>query len=367
MKSLNSNFRYNAPSFSCHITLCYHALVKVTDYNYALPEERIAQYPPEERGKSRLLVLQKDSGAIEHRAYNYFANYLNPGDVVVLNNTKVIKARIRAINGQGQTRELLLLEDHHTLDPFVRKALYRGKVRTGEKLLAGQTQMIIEEIFPGGVVKISSKTPLLDIAEHEGSVPLPPYMHREATKDDIRRYQTVFAKAPGSVAAPTASLNFTEELRQSLQNKGVRIAELTLHVGLGTFLPIREDDIEKHDMHSEYFEIPKFAVQTIQKVKNNRGKIVAIGTTVSRALEFAATKILQETPRDISGEADIFIYPGYEFKVVDSLLTNFHAPKSTVLMMAAAFAGWENLQHAYNEAIKQRYNFLSYGDSMLII
>lgn len=341
-------------------------VMKVSDYNYDLPKGRIAQYPPEQRGQSRLLVLYKNNGAIEHRAYSDLVDYLNPGDVVILNNTRVIKARVEAINDQGETRELLLLEDHHTLDPFVRRALYRGKIRTGERLLVGESHVTIEKIFPHGIAIISSKTPLLDVAEHEGFVPLPPYMHRQATKDDVERYQTLFAKTPGSVAAPTASLNFTEELHKALQNKGVQIAELTLHVGLGTFLPIREDDIEKHQMHSEYFEIPKSAVQTIQNTKINGGKVVALGTTVSRTLEYSAAKLLNEKPHNISGESDIFIYPGYEFKVVDVLLTNFHAPKSTVLMMAAAFAGWDNLKHAYQEAIEKEYTFLSYGDSMLI-
>ncbi len=225
----------------------------------------------------------------------------------------------------------------------------------------------MEEVLAGGLAKISSKTPLLELAEHAGTVPLPPYMHRTAGKEDIERYQTIFAREPGSVAAPTASLNFTQELESILLKKGVKIAYLTLHVGLGTFLPIRSDDIEQHNMHSEYFEIPEATVTMIQTAKKNKNKVVALGTTVARTLEFTKQPLLHKKPADITGEADIFIYPGYEFKVVDSLLTNFHAPGTTVLMLAAAFAGWDNLKHAYNEAMNENYAFLSYGDSMLIL
>lgn len=341
--------------------------MRVSDYTYDLPEELIAQFPPEQRGTTRLLVLNSETGSIEHRHYQDMADYLKPGDVVVLNNTKVIKARLQAINGSGATRELLLLEDHHNTDFSRRKALYRGKIHPGEVLSVDGTQITVDKVLDGGVAEISSTVNLLDLAEHEGSVPLPPYMHRDATQTDIERYQTVFAKQPGSVAAPTASLNFTHELEQKLQQKGVTIVQLTLHVGLGTFLPIRTDEVEGHTMHSEYFEIPESTVRILQETSRNGGKIVAIGTTVARTLEFAAERLLHDKPKDLSGEANIFIYPGYEFKVVSALLTNFHAPKSTVLMLAAAKAGWENLEQAYQKAIKNRYAFLSYGDSMLII
>jgi S-adenosylmethionine:tRNA ribosyltransferase-isomerase len=341
--------------------------MRVSDYTYHLPEERIAQFPPKQRGNSRLLVLDSTTGTTMHRRYPDATEYLQPGDVVVLNDTKVIKARLLATNRNNQPRELLLLEDHHNADFSRRKVLYRGKIRAGDVLTVKDTPVTVDEVLDGGIAHISSSVNLLDLADHEGTVPLPPYMHRDATQEDIQRYQTVFAREPGSVAAPTASLNFTHELEQALRQKGVQIAYLTLHVGLGTFLPIRSDDVEEHVMHSEYFEIPEQTVDIIQKAKQNSSKIVAVGTTVARTLEFAADRILQAPAQPLHGEANIFIYPGYEFRVVNTLLTNFHAPKSTVLMLAAAKAGWNNLEKAYQEAIDQEYMFLSYGDSMLII
>lgn len=341
--------------------------MKVSDYIYELPESLIALHPPAIRGTSRLLVLNRNTGSIEHRMYMEIVDYLQPGDVLVLNDTRVIKARLIAINNSGDTRELLLLEDHHNMNAYKRKVLYRGKIHAKEELsVAGQT-VCVDNILEGGMAMISSKTPLLELAEHSGSVPLPPYMHRDATPEDTERYQTVFAREPGSVAAPTASLNFTKDIEKKLLDKGVSIAYLTLHVGLGTFLPIRSDDVEQHDMHSEYYEIPENTIKTVQNAKLNSGRIVALGTTVARTLEHVHQQLLHEKPTDISGEANIFIYPGYEFKAVDALLTNFHAPKSTVLMLAAAFASWDKLENAYAEAIKQKYAFLSYGDSMLIV
>ncbi len=344
--------------------------MRLSDYDYKLREERIALFPPKVRGTSRLLVLNSETGSIEHRNYADLIDYLQPGDTVVLNDTKVIKARLLATNTDGKVRELLLLEDHHNTDFTRRKVLYRGKIRPKEVLSVKKTSVTVESIENGGVAEISSKANLLDLAEHEGSVPLPPYIHREATPEDTKRYQTVFARQPGSVAAPTASLNFTHEMEKKLKAKGVQIAYLTLHVGLGTFLPIRSDDIEDHVMHSEYFQIPAQTIKILQNTKRNGRKIVAVGTTVTRTLEFAHSQIMSgrtHFENDLHGEANIFIYPGYEFKVVDTLLTNFHAPKSTVLMMAAAKAGWPNLQNAYQQAIKENYAFLSYGDSMLIL
>ncbi len=341
--------------------------MKVSDYTYDLPEERIALHPPEVRGASRLLVLHKTSCEIKHRNYADMINYLSPGDVVVLNNTKVIKARLKAKNANGQDRELLLLEDHHNTDFTRRKVMYRGKIREGEKLDVNSQLITVEKVLDGGLAEISSSHNILDIAEHDGSVPLPPYMHREADAEDTERYQTVFAKEPGSVAAPTASLNFTKELEQQLKDRGVLIAYITLHVGLGTFMPIRGDDVEDHVMHSEYFEIPVETINLLKNAHNNSNNIVAIGTTVTRTLEYSADKILDSSEQAISGEANIFIYPGYKFKLVTAMLTNFHAPKSTVLMMAAAFAGWDNLLNAYAQAIENKYSFLSYGDSMLIL
>jgi len=341
--------------------------MRVSDYTYKLPEERIAQFPPKVRGTSRLLVLDSTTGAIEHRNYRNFVTYLHPGDVVVLNDTKVIKARLLATNSLGQPRELLLLEDHHNTNLKRRKVMYRGRIRLGEVLTVHDTALTVESVLVGGMAEVSCARNLLELANLEGAVPLPPYIHRSATADDIKRYQTVFAKEPGSVAAPTASLNFTHQLEQELIQQGVCIAYLTLHVGLGTFLPIRSDDVEEHVMHSEYFVIPKKTTEVLQNAHINRSNIVAIGTTVARTLEFSAEEILDRPAHDISGEADIFIYPEYKFKLVGPLLTNFHAPRSTVLMLAAARAGWHSLSRAYEEAIAEEYAFLSYGDSMLIL
>lgn len=341
--------------------------MRVSDYDYGLPDDLIAKFPPAVRGTSRLLVLHRANGNIEHKGYQDLADYLDAGDVVVLNDTKVIKARLHAKNSSDNTRELLLLEDHHNTNFRRRKVMYRGKLRPGEQLEVAGTPIRVESILDGGIAEISSTMNLLDLAEQAGNVPLPPYMQREATLKDVERYQTVFAQNTGSVAAPTASLNFTKSLQKKLEQKGVNLAYLTLHVGLGTFLPIRSDKIEEHQMHSEYFEIPETTVKALQKARQNNNKIVSVGTTVARTLEFAAKDILATPPRSLSGEADIFIYPGYSFKIVDSLLTNFHAPKSTVMMLTAAFAGQKNLQHAYRAAIQDGYVFLSYGDSMLII
>jgi S-adenosylmethionine:tRNA ribosyltransferase-isomerase len=341
--------------------------MRTEDYDYILPEELIAQHPPKVRGTSRLLALNKQTGNIQHLHYPDMLQFVEPGDVVVLNDTKVIKARLIAVNGQHKERELLLLEQHgHQFGVHTHKVLYRGKIRVHERLKVHGIEVIVEEVSDGGIATIRSQENLLELSDAYGSVPLPPYMKREATKQDIARYQTVFADKAGSVAAPTASLNFTDELKQQLLAKGVNIVYLTLHVGLGTFLPIRVDDVTKHKMHSEYFEIPKETITTIQQAKQSGHKIVAVGTTVTRTLEYAHEAILSQKPKDNSGEADIFIYPGYAFKVVDKLLTNFHAPRTTVLMLTAAFAGWDNLEHAYSEAVSNKYAFLSYGDSMLI-
>lgn len=340
--------------------------MRISDFDYTLPDERIAQFPPTVRGSTRLITVNRQTGALSHKHYGDMIEYLNPGDVVVLNNTKVIKARLIATNKDGKSRELLLIEDHGTNATHRRQAIYRGSLRQGETLLVGTTEVTVEAVLEGGLAEVSSTANLLELADSHGTVPLPPYMKRQATKEDQKRYQTTFAKDAGSVAAPTASLNFTPELAAALKAKGVKIAYLTLHVGLGTFLPIRTDEVEEHHMHSEYFQIPAETVAAIQTAKQAGKKICAVGTTVARTLEYAHQQILDEKPRPVSGEANIFMYPGYTFKVVDMLLTNFHAPRSTVLMLAAAFAGWDRLHHAYDVALAEEYNFLSYGDSMLI-
>lgn len=341
--------------------------MNLSDYTYILPPNKIATHAPKKRGQAKLLVVSKNSTAIQDRAYSDCIEYLQPGDVLVLNNTKVIKARLFATDSEGKQYELVLLEQHGIQqDNFVHQVLYRGKLKVGDVLRVQSTELKVLSLQEGGIASIKSTTQLDILAESQGTVPLPPYMKRTANKLDEQRYQTEFARTGGSVAAPTASLNMTLKLIEAIKAKGVKVVYLTLHVGLGTFLPIRIDDITRHIMHSEWYSIPKKTAQTIQDAKRAGCKVTAVGTTVARTLEFAAADILS-TKQSLSGEADIFIYPGYQFKLVDQLITNFHAPKSTVLMLTAAFAGWPHLQNAYQHALVADYHFLSYGDSMLVI
>ena len=381
----------------------------VSDYTYNLPEERIAKFPPEERGSTRLLVLDRNTGAIQDSYYRNLDEFLNPGDVLILNDTRVMQSRLFCTLPDGRERELVVLEKHGD-EP--QRVMYRGKLHDGDNLYVmghdavDSPDITISHILGNGIAEVESKIPLASLAEKYGTVPLPPYLHRDATEEDKKRYQTVWAKYLGSAAAPTASLNMTEDLLNRLQQKGVIIKYLTLHVGLGTFLPIRTENIEDHQIHSEWFHIPDDTLEVLRSVTssrtddsrgdinggssagdaaggtparaparvgeaaaagpakgsaaNSRPRIVAVGTTVARTLEYYART------GKTSGEDDIFIYPGFEFKIVDALLTNYHAPKSTVLMLASAFAGWDHLKNAYEHAIEQEYNFLSYGDSMLI-
>ena len=329
----------------------------VSDYNYDLPEERIAKFPPKERGSTRLLVLNRNTGEIQDSYYRDLADFLNPGDVLILNDTRVMQSRLFCHLPDGRPRELVVLEKHGN-EP--QRVMYRGKLHDGDVLEVENQKITIVKILGNGIVEVSSEIPLADLAEKYGTVPLPPYLHRDAEESDKKRYQTVWAKNMGSAAAPTASLNMTEELLEKLKQKGVIIKYLTLHVGLGTFLPIRTDEVEGHKMHSEWFHIPEDTIAAIEEAKNHNHQVVALGTTVARTLEYYGKTGKTE------GEDDIFIYPGFEFAVIDALLTNFHAPKSTVLMLASAFAGWDHLKNAYAHAVDEKYNFLSYGDSMLI-
>lgn len=372
--------------------------MELKDYTYELPEDKIAAHPPKIRGTSRLLALNRKNGEITDSFYKNIADFFENGDILILNDTKVIKARLFTTKENGAERELIVLERHSfDSDWHKHKVMYRGKIKAGDKLfiknyspdknndIFESAEITVEEILGDGLAIVSSKTDLRELCENFGTVPLPPYMRRNATPLDIERYQTVFAEEKGSVAAPTASLNMTDEILESLKKKGVKIGYLTLHVGLGTFMPIRIEKIEEHQMHQEYFEIPAETVEQIQKTHQNGGRIFALGTTVARTLEYAhnaifekslngnsgkredLSKIIKNQTGGLSGEADIFIFPGYEFKTIQGLITNFHAPKSTVLMLASAFAGWENLSKAYDHAIQNReYKFLSYGDSMII-
>lgn len=337
----------------------------VSDYNYNLPEENIAKHPPKVRGTTRLLVLDRNTGNITDSRYADLADFLESGDLIILNDTRVMRARVFAELPGGYKRELVVLEKHKD---DLNSVMYHGKLRAGDVLTVLTTRdgektidtVTIREILGNGTATVSSSRPLADIVEQYGTVPLPPYLRRDADPDDIKRYQTVWAKELGSAAAPTASLNMTEELIDKLKTKGVNIEYLTLHVGLGTFLPIRSDKVEEHHMHSEWFHIPEQTIKAIEKTKKANHKVIAVGTTVTRTLEFWAKSGKTE------GEDDIFIYPGFKFQVVDALLTNFHAPKSTVLMLASAFAGWDRLKPAYDHAVESGYQLLSYGDSMLI-
>ena len=373
--------------------------MELKDYTYELPEDRIAAHPPKIRGTSRLIALNRKNGEITDSFYKNIADFFEKGDLLILNDTKVIKARLFATKENGAERELVILERHSfDSDWHKHKVMYRGKLKAGNKLFVknsspeeknqnqnSKAEIVVEEILGDGIAIVSSKADLRELCENFGTVPLPPYMRRDATPLDIERYQTVFAEEKGSVAAPTASLNMTEEILDSLRKKGVEIKYLTLHVGLGTFMPIRVEKIEEHKMHQEYFEIPAETAEEIRKVHQNGGRVFALGTTVARTLEYAHNAIFEKSLNgnsgnrkdlskvsknqngDLSGEADIFIFPGYEFKTIQGLITNFHAPKSTVLMLASAFAGWENLKNAYNHAIQNgEYKFLSYGDSMII-
>ncbi len=341
--------------------------MKLSDYSYDLPESLIADEPPKIRGTSRLLVLDRKTGAIQDRKYADIIDYLSPGDTLVLNDTKVIKARLRSKKENGSERELIVLEKHSFDSDWHRhRVLYRHKLSEGDILKVGPATLIVEEIQGDGLAIVRSDHDLLSLVDDYGEVPLPPYMHREAKPLDIERYQTIWAKDKGSVAAPTASLNMTDVMLTTLKQKGVNISYVTLHVGLGTFLPIRTDLIEEHHMHKEYFEIPQDTIDVILATKKSKKRVVALGTTVARTLEFASN-LIEQKPDGISGEADIFIYPGYKFKLIDGLITNYHAPKSTVLMLTAAFAGWDKLLPAYQHAINEKYHFLSYGDSMLIL
>lgn len=326
----------------------------VSDYNYDLPDERIAKFPPKERGSTRLLVLNRQTGAIQDSFYHNLDDFLNPGDVLILNDTRVMQSRLFCTLPDGRKRELVVLEKHGD-EP--QRVMYRGKLHDGDILSIDKHQITISKILGNGIAEVESEAPLAELAEKYGTVPLPPYLHRDATEDDKKRYQTIWAKNMGSAAAPTASLNMTEDLLNRLQQKGIIIKYITLHVGLGTFLPMRTDNVEDHHMHSEWFHIPE---DTLKVIKNHDKRIVAVGTTVARTLEYYAKTGKTE------GEDDIFIYPGFKFQLVDALLTNYHAPKSTVLMLASAFAGWDHLKNAYDHAIAEKYNFLSYGDSVLI-
>lgn len=337
------------------------------DFDYQLPHELIAQTPIKDRDESRLLVLNRKTGEMQDRRFYNIIDYLNPGDALVMNDSKVMPARIYGVKKEtGAHIEVLLL---HNIEgdrwETLMKPAKRAKVGTVIDFGEGQLQAVVtKELDDGGrEIKFKYDGIFIEILERLGETPLPPYI--KAKLDDPDRYQTVYAKEMGSAAAPTAGLHWTKDLLQKVADKGVHLVYLTLHVGLGTFRPVEEDNIEDHKMHSEFYRLSDEAAQTLNQVRQAGGKIVATGTTSIRTLETVGTKFNGEIHPD-SGWTDIFIKPGYHWKVVDSFITNFHLPKSTLVMLVASFTGRENILNAYQHAIAEKYRFFSFGDAMYI-
>lgn len=340
--------------------------MKTSDFDYELPEELIAQHPAAQRDHSRLLVMDKFTGAVEHRVFRDIVNYLHAGDVLVLNNTKVIPARIFGVKEGGTAKiEVLLLKRDDDLPNTWEVLVHPGKrakvgtvIDFGEGRLKGE---VIANTSAGRKVTFHFDGIFEEILEELGTMPLPPYIHEQL--EDQNRYQTVYAKVDGSAAAPTAGLHFTTELLETLHQNGIEIEEVLLHVGLGTFKPVSEEDIEDHEMHSEYYEISQETADRINKAKVEGRRIISVGTTSTRALESAAKDGRLQAG---SGWTNIFIYPGYKWQIIDGLITNFHLPKSTLMMLVSAFSTREHILAAYKEAVAQRYRFFSFGDAMFI-
>lgn len=336
-----------------------------SDFDFYLPEELIAQTPLEKRDTSRLLHLDKQTGEIEHKHFYDIKQYLHEGDCLVLNDSRVLPARLIGARPTGGTVELVLLKD---LGDNRWECLSRPgrKTKPGQELVFGNGELtaVVEEVTLGGnrIVKFSYEGIFLEILERLGKMPLPPYIKEEL--QDSERYQTVYSKELGSAAAPTAGLHFTKELLAEIADMGVKICYVTLHVGLGTFRPVKADKIEDHEMHSEFCIVPEETAETVNAVKGAGGRVVAVGTTSCRTLESFTTE--DGTLQATSGWTNIFIYPGYKFKCIDALITNFHLPESTLIMLVSALAGRENILNAYNTAVKERYRFFSFGDAMMI-
>lgn len=339
--------------------------MKTEDFDYKLPEELIAQTPLKDRSSSKLLVMDRFTGELEHKEFKDIKDYLHAGDVLVINDTKVIPARLMGVKEDtGAVIELLLLkdlgEDKWECLSRPQKRLHLGTIVKFSDELSAEVVEILDE----GVtrVKLLYKGILLEILDRLGEMPLPPYIHEKLEEKD--RYNTVYAKNIGSAAAPTAGLHFTEELLQQLKDEGVTITNVTLHVGLGTFRPVEVDDIKDHHMHTEYYEMSKDAADILNKAKKDGRRIIAVGTTSTRTLETIMNKYGEF--KECSGNTDIFIFPGYEFRAIDCLITNFHLPKSTLVMLVSAFSKKEFVLHAYEEAIKNKYRFFSFGDAMFL-
>ena len=339
--------------------------MKKSDFFFELPEELIAQTPIAQRDASRLMHLDRLTGEITHRHFHDLPEYLQPGDCLILNDSRVLPARLIGCRPTGGSIELVLLRD---LGDDRWECLSRPgkKTREGQEILFGEGELkaSVEKVVSGGnrIVKFTYEGIFLEILEKLGRMPLPPYIKAEL--QDPERYQTVYSRVPGSAAAPTAGLHFTPELLDKIRAKGISVSFVTLHVGLGTFRPVKEEDIEAHEMHSEFCMIPEETAQIVTDTKKNGGRVIAVGTTSCRTLESFARE--DGTLEPCSGWTDIFIYPGYRFKCIDALITNFHLPESTLIMLVSALAGRENVLHAYQEAVNERYRFFSFGDAMFI-
>ncbi|MEW6092526.1 MAG: tRNA preQ1(34) S-adenosylmethionine ribosyltransferase-isomerase QueA [Chloroflexota bacterium] len=342
--------------------------MKTSDFDYNLPPEFIAQTPLEPRDSSRLLVLRRDTGALEHSIFRDIGNYLRPGDLLVLNKTRVIPARIFARKPTGGRVELLLLRRE---DLLVWEALVGGKgLEAGKRLqVEGGPQVQIVDVLDGSRRRVRFSEPIEPYFPKVGNVPLPPYIHEKLA--DPERYQTVYARDPGSAAAPTAGLHFTPRLLDELQAQGINLAYVTLHVGLDTFAPVIEDDPAEHKIHTEWCDLPQETADAINQTCQSGGRVIAVGTTSVRALESVAQQSSisnhQSTITSYTGNTGLFITPGYQFKLVDAMVTNFHLPKSTLIMLVSAFAGREKILHTYEVAIQEKYRFYSFGDAMLIL
>ena len=339
--------------------------MKVTDFDYELPEELIAQTPIEKRDESRLMVLDRKEQTIEHKHFKDIIDYLEPGDVLVRNNTKVITARLYGKKETGAKVEFLLLNN---MEKDIWECIVRpgNKLHIGAKVIFGDGLLKAEvlDTMPGGTRKVEFHYEGIfnEILDKIGLMPLPPYIHESLKEND--RYQTVYAKYEGSAAAPTAGLHFTPELLKKIEEKGIDIANVTLHVGIGTFRPVKEDTVEAHQMHSEHFYIKEEDCEKINKAKKSGHRVIAVGTTSCRVLETIADDNGYVKPTE--GDTQIFIYPGYKFRCLDALITNFHLPQSTLVMLVSALAGKDYIMKAYKEAVKQKYRFFSFGDAMLI-
>ena len=340
--------------------------MKTKDFDYALPEELIAQTPIERRDASRLLCLDKVTGEFSHHHFYELPDFLKPGDCLILNNSRVLPARLlgKRLPGGGACEVLLLIDrGEQTWECIVRPGKH---LRAGARMSFGDGELTAEvtQVLEGGnrMVRFSYEGIFLEVLEHLGKMPLPPYIREEL--QDRERYQTVYSKVNGSAAAPTAGLHFTPELLGRIQEKGVKLGYVTLHVGLGTFRPVKEEDITDHDMHSEYCVIPQETADLINETRANGGRVICVGTTSCRTIESWAKE--DGHMEASAGWTDIFIYPGYTFKIMDGLITNFHLPESTLLMLVSAFAGKEHIFKAYEAAVQERYRFFSFGDAMFI-